>query len=40
MPAPRLDEMMQRFFIKPIEAVYDGELITGGDGTIVSFPVE
>ncbi len=40
MPAPRLDAMMQRFFIKPIKAVYDGELITGGDGTTVTFPVE
>jgi ribonuclease Z len=40
MPAAPLDAMMQRFFIKPIEAVYDGELITGGDGTIVTFPVE
>jgi ribonuclease Z len=38
-PAAPVKSMMNRFYVKPIKGVYDGELIAGGDGTIVTIPV-
>jgi ribonuclease Z len=38
-PAAPVQSMMDRFYVKPIKDVYDGELIAGGDGTIVTIPV-
>lgn len=38
-PAAPVKSMMNRFYVKPIKDVYDGELIAGGDGTIVTIPV-
>ncbi len=38
-PAAPVESMMDRFYVKPIERIYDGELIAGGDGTIVTIPV-
>ena len=39
-PAAPVKSMMKRFYVKPIERIYDGELIAGGDGTIVTIPVD
>jgi ribonuclease BN (tRNA processing enzyme) len=39
-PAAPVKSMMNRFYVKPIEKVYDGELITGGDGTTITIPVD
>ena len=38
-PAAPVKAMMDRFYVKPIEKIYDGELIAGGDGTIVTIPI-
>jgi len=39
-PAAPVQSMMNRFYVKPIEKVYDGELIAGGDGTIITIPLD
>ena len=39
-PAAPVKSMMDRFYVKPIKGVYKGELIAGGDGTIVTIPVK
>lgn len=38
-PAAPFKSMMDRFYVKPIKGIYDGELIAGGDGTIITIPV-
>jgi ribonuclease Z len=38
-PAAPVKAMMNRFYVRPIERIYDGELIAGGDGTIVTIPI-
>lgn len=39
-PAAPVQSMMSRFYINPIDKVYDGELIAGGDGTIITIPLD
>ena len=39
-PAAPVKAMMNRFYVRPIKQIYDGELIAGGDGTIVKIPIE
>ena len=38
-PAAPVKSIMDRFYVKPIEKIYDGELIAGGDGTIITIPI-
>jgi hypothetical protein len=38
-PAAPVKAMMNRFYVRPIERIYDGELIAGDDGTIVTIPI-
>lgn len=39
VPAAPVKSMMDRFYVKPITKVYDGELIAGGDGTTITIPL-
>ena len=39
-PAAPFKSMMNRFYVKPIKDIYDGELIASGDGTIITIPVK
>ena len=38
-PAAPVQAMMDKFYVKPIKKVFDGELIAGGDGTTITIPV-
>lgn len=38
-PAAPVKSMMDRFYVNPINRIYDGELIAGGDGTTITIPL-
>lgn len=38
-PAAPVQSMMNRFYVDPIREIYDGELIAGSDGTIITIPL-
>ena len=39
-PSAPYKSMMKRFYVRPIKKVFKGELIAGGDGTIITIPID